>query len=162
MMSQGTWFERATLLFVVLMLMGIGVVMIYSTSAIYALDKFHDNYHFLYRQLVWCVIGLIGFLVTLRVDYHRFAAWSRWMIPSVGLLLVCVLMPPFAHSAGGAKRWVQLGPLSFQVSELAKFTLLVYLADFLSRKPSPTLRSFWKGFVPPVLMLVVFLGLILL
>ena len=84
------------------------------------------------------------------------------MIPAVGLLLICVLVPPFSHAAGGAKRWLQLGPLSFQVSELAKFTLIVYLADFLSRKPLSTLQNFWKGFLPPALMLGVFLGLILL
>lgn len=161
MPAQGARLERSLLLFIVLVLMCIGVVMIYSTSAIFAQDKFHNNYHFLHRQLVWTMLGLVGFLVMLRTDYHILARWSRWILPAALLLLVCVLVPPFSRAAGGAKRWIQLGPLSFQVSEIAKFALIVYMADFLSRKQE-VVRSFWKGFVPPSLTLALFMGLIML
>ncbi len=153
--------ERSVLLLIVLALLCTGVVMIYSTSAVYAQDKYADNYHFLYRQLMWCAFGILGFLFMLRMDYHRMAKASRWLVPLVLVLLVCVLVPPFSRAAGGAKRWIHLGPLSFQVSELAKFTVIAYLADFLARKQDCTC-NFWKGFMPPGLMLCAFLGLIML
>jgi cell division protein FtsW len=166
MMSYGAemhraWVERLILFLVVLVLMCVGVVMIYSTSAIYAQQKFHDDNYFLHRQLIWCLIGLIGFLVTLRLDYHRLAGWSRWILPASFILLIAVFVPPFGRAAGGAQRWVQVGVVGFQASEFAKLALVIYMADFFSRRQD-VVRQFWKGFVPPMLIVLSFLGLILL
>ncbi len=158
---QKTWVERSMLLVVVLALMSVGVVMIYSTSAVFAQEKFNNHYFFLHKQLMWMCIGLAGFLAMLRLDYHLLAKWKYWLLPLALMLLVAALLPHVGRSAGGAKRWVQMGPFSFQASEMAKFALIVYLADFLSRKQD-LVRSFWKGFCPPVMMLGLFLGLILL
>jgi cell division protein FtsW len=134
---------------VVIVLLSIGVVMVYSASAIVAADRFRDPYHFLTKQIFWAVLGCLGLWAALRVDYHRL---ERWMLPLLGVaavLLVLVLVPPFGHAINGARRWIRLGPVSFQPAELAKLALVGFLAWFLARQ-SEEPEDFWRAFLPPL------------
>lgn len=142
----------------VLLLAAFGSVMIFSAGAVFAAKKYGDPFYFLKRELVYGILGLCAFTVALRIDY---GAYRRWAYPLLGvsiLLLVAVLK--VGSRAGGAIRWFRLGPLSFQPGELAKFALALYLATLLARK-AEKVRDFSVGFLPPLLVTGVMMGLLL-
>ena len=137
------------LLAAAVVLLSIGVVMVYSASAIMAADRFRDPYFFLKKQLFWAALGGACLWGALRTDYRRI---ERFMLPLLivaGVLLVLVLIPPFGQSINGTRRWLRFGPVSFQPAELAKLALVVFLATFLARRKDD-LEDLWKGFVPPL------------
>jgi len=144
--------ERLLIFIIVLALLCVGIVMIYSTSAIFADSKFGSNYYFLKRQLIWVTLGLIGFFSFSNIDYHRLRKFGRLGVIVAIVLLVAVFLPYIGRTAGGAKRWVSIGFFSFQPSEIAKYAMILFLADYLDRKQK-TVQLFWKGFVPPCLVL---------
>jgi len=149
------------MLLVLFLILGFGGIMIYSTSAIYAEEAHGDSFFYLKRHLTWIVLGLIGMFLAWKVDYH---IWRRYSKPlffvSVGLLIM-VYMPGIGRSAGGARRWLSLGGFGFQPSELAKLALIIYLSDILTRKQR-WVQEFWKGLVPPLVIIGIMVGLILL
>ena len=136
---------------VVVALMCVGVVMVYSASAIVAADRFHDPFFFLKKQLFWAVLGLGCLWGGMLLDYR----WlERLVMPLLVLsfaLLVLVLVPPFGQSINGTRRWFHLGPASFQPVELAKLSLVLYLASFLTRRQEIIAR-FSEGLLPILLM----------
>ena len=132
-----------------IVLLSFGIVMVYSASAIMATDRFHDPYFFLKKQLIWALLGAIGLLAAVRFDYRRLERWQWPILISAAVLLVLVLVPPFAHPINGTRRWLRLGPASFQPAELAKLALVVYLAAYLARRREG-LADFWRGLVPPL------------
>src|SRR5947209_15127559 len=144
---------------VAVVLLSVGVVMVYSASAIVAGDRFHDPYFFLKRQLCWALLGAAGLWVALRVDYRRL---ERFVLPLLVVsvaLLVLVLIPPIGQAINGTRRWIRLGPVSFQPAELAKLTLVVYLAAFLARRQEE-LHDLRRGVLPPLLVAGAFAALV--
>lgn len=119
------------LLLLVLILIAVGVVMVYSASAILALEKFGSTTFFAKRQAIWAIISLGLIFVLAKVDYHRFEKLSPFILLVSFLLLVAVLFVP---SARGASRWIKLGPVSFQPSELFKYALILFMAYSLSKR----------------------------
>jgi cell division protein FtsW len=134
---------------VVVLLLSLGVVMVYSASAIVAADRFHDPSFFLKKQLFWAVLGTGCLLGALRVDYRRLERWGVPILAAAGVLLVLVLVPPLAQPINGTRRWLRLGPVSFQPAELAKLALVVYLAAHLARA-GQTVADFRRGLLPPL------------
>ncbi len=134
---------------VMVVLLSIGVVMVYSASAIMAADRFHDPYLFLKKQLFWALLGTLGLLAVLRIDYRRLERLQWPILIAAGVLLVLVLVPPFAQPINGTRRWFRLGPVSFQPAELAKLALVIYLAAYLARRHDG-LASFTRGLLPPL------------
>ena len=134
---------------VMVVLLSIGVVMVYSASAIMAADRFHDPYLFLKKQLFWALLGSFCLLTVLRVDYRRLERLQWPILIAAGVLLVLVLVPPFAQPINGTRRWFRLGPVSFQPAELAKLALVIYLAAYLARRHDG-LASFSRGLLPPL------------
>jgi cell division protein FtsW len=132
-----------------LLLMSIGVVMVYSASAIVAAERFRDPYFFLKKQLFWAVIGCGALWAALKLDYRRIERWMLPLLVGATVLLVLVLIPPFGQAINGTRRWFRVGPVSFQPAELAKLALVVFLAGFLARRRE-TLEDFWRGFAPPL------------
>src|SRR5262245_60589832 len=143
-----------------IMLLSIGVVMVYSASAIMATDRFHDPYFFLKKQLAWALLGSVGLLVALRMDYRRLERLHWPILIVAAVLLVLVLVPPFAQPINGTRRGLRLGLVSFQPAELAKLALVVYLAAYLARR-GEGLGHFWRGTVPPLAIAFVFALLVL-
>jgi len=142
----------------VLVLAAFGCVMVFSAGAVFAGKKYGDAFYFLKRELVYAFLGLVGFTVATKIDYR---AYRRLAYPLLGVsvvLLAAVLK--VGSRAGGAIRWFRLGPLSFQPGELAKFALCVYLATLLARK-SEQVRDFSVGFLPPLVVTGVMMGLLL-
>src|SRR5947207_9932730 len=143
------------------MLLSAGVVMVYSASAIVAADRFHDPLFFLKKQLFWAVAGFGGLWLAMRLDYRRLEPLVMPLLVLSFVLLVLVLIPPFGQQINGTWRWFRGGPVSFQPVELAKFSLVLYLAAFLARRQA-LMASFGQGLVPPLLVAGLMAGLTIL
>jgi cell division protein FtsW len=129
-------------------LLVLGALMVYSASFAVAHNEFNDDAYFLVRQLVWDVVGSIALLLAMKISYRRWRSLSLViMVVVIGLLLL-VLIPGFGFRSYGAVRWIKVGPFfQLQPSELAKLAIVLYLADWLARRPA-IVGSFFKGLLP--------------
>jgi cell division protein FtsW len=139
------------LLLTVLALVTCGVVMVYSTSAILAGERFQDPYYFLKRQGLFAGIGLVIMGVMMFFPYSRLKRLAYPLLLLSILILTAVLIPGIGHRAGGSMRWLKFQFFSFQPSEFAKLGLIVFLAYFLTKKEDK-IRSFSFAFLPTVLL----------
>jgi cell division protein FtsW len=118
----------------VVVLTGVGVVMVYSASAIVAHEWFADSAFFLKRQVLWAVLGLVALGLVQRVHYLRLRPLAPVLLAAALAALILVLVPGLGRAAGGARRWLSVGGvLSAQPSEGMKLALVLYLADALDR-----------------------------
>lgn len=152
---------RTSIFSIVAVLVGVGVVMIYSASAIYAYSNMGDSLYYLKRHLIYLVMGLILMFIAMSVDLKHVKRFSKPMLGVSIILLILVLIPHIGKEISGAKRWFKLGPVNFQPSEFAKIAILIYIADFIARKKE-LVKSFIHGYVPAMAVLGVTVGLILL
>jgi cell division protein FtsW len=143
-----------------LVLVSIGVVMVYSASAILAADRFGDPHYFLKRQLFWALLGLGGLWAALAVDYRVLERIALPLLGVAALLLVLVLVPAFGQAINGTRRWLRVGGVSFQPVELAKLAFVIFLARFLGRRGA-AVEGFWGGAVPPAVIGGVLAALVL-
>ncbi len=150
-----------TLFGATLVLSALGLVMVYSASAVYALSSFGSDTHFALRQLGYLAAGLVGMLVAINLDYRVYRRWSRHLLLVALVLLVVVLLPGVGVRVGGAQRWFRLGPMSLQPSELAKVELMLYLATILADEDR-SLKALSTGFVAPLVVVGLAAGLTLL
>ena len=120
-----------SLLLVVLILVGFGLVVLYSTSAYNGQVKFADKAYYLKKQFLATSIGLAAMYAVSKTDYHK---WERLAVPGylVSLILSTAVLF-FGDEYNGSKRWLSLGPVSFQPSEFAKAAVIVLLASVISR-----------------------------
>ncbi len=150
----------ATLSIVTLTLVLVGLVILSSSSAsILTKDHERNTYVWLGRQLMWLAIGLGLMGLSTQFDYNLLRPWGRlFLLLTIGLL-AAVLWSPLGATINGATRWLVIGPLRLQPSELAKLTLVLYLAECWSRR-FEELNSFWRGLVPSFIVVGVVLVLI--
>ncbi|MEZ4528011.1 MAG: putative lipid II flippase FtsW [Desulfobacterales bacterium] len=140
------------ILFPLLFLSGIGIVMVYSASSALALRKFGTDYHFLIRQAVFVLTGLVLLFLCRQIPL-KFLRSFTYPILGISLgLLIGVLIPGLGVSAGGAVRWLKFGTHTFQPAEFARFALVLYLAYSLDKKEE-RIRDFSIGFLPHVMIL---------
>jgi cell division protein FtsW len=125
----------------------LGTLMVYSASFVVAHNEFNDDSYFLVRQLIWIALGGLGALGAVHVDYRRWRALSLPIMFACIGLLVLVLVPGIGASSYGAVRWIRLGPVQVQPSEIAKLAITLYLADWLARR-GPIVGQFFKGLLP--------------
>jgi cell division protein FtsW len=134
---------------VAIVLLSVGVVMVYSASAIVAADRFHDPYFFLKKQVFWALLGAACLWLAIKVDYRRLEGFVLPLLIFTGILLVLVLVSPLGQAINGTRRWIRLGPVSFQPAELAKLALVLYLAAFLAKKRE-VIEDLRRGILPPL------------
>jgi cell division protein FtsW len=146
---------------VVYTLAAFGVVMSYSASAIFAEQVYGDSAHFLLRQLLYLVVGTFFLFAMAMVPTSFWKKNARQMMLLALVMLTLVFIPGIGRSAGGAKRWIWLGPFNFQPVEFAKIMICVYLADYVTRKIKPIQKGSLLVFFPP-LFLVGATGVLLL
>jgi cell division protein FtsW len=149
------------LLIVTITLALVGLVMVFSASAVVAGNRFHDSGYFLKRQLAWLAFGFLLLHLASRVDYIW---WKRLSIPLIGImtvLLVMVLVPSLGVAAKGARRWLRLGPISVQPAELVKLIAVIYLAAYLARKED-RITVLSSGLLPSLIVVGLLSGLVLL
>jgi len=155
--------REAKVLFVaVYLLVSLGIVMTYSASAIYAEEAFKSPTYFLKRQVVYAAIGTIVLFFVAGRDPYLCKEHVREILILSFVLLAVVLIPLFGHEAGGARRWIRLGPINFQPVEISKLAICLYLSDYLSRRIKGIQRGEFSVLWPPVLILVLTCGMILL
>ena len=138
----------------VIVLNVVGLVMILSASSVAALSSYGSSWYFFNRQLLWCLVGALAFIATARMDYHRWRPMAPWILVATVALLALVLMPGIGVQVDGSRRWLGIGDLRMQPSELAKIALLFFGADLLTRRQESMTN--WRAWSP---MLVVLGGL---
>jgi len=149
------------LLVAVLALSAIGLVMVYSSSAILAYERTGDSFYFLKKQAFAAGMGFLALVLALKLGYRRLARLAYPLLLLAVVLMVLVLIPGIGVKAGGAYRWMRLGGFSFQPSEFAKLVWVIYLAYSLAKKREKV-RSFSIGFLPHVLLAGLLVGLCML
>lgn len=123
-----------------------GLIMVYSSSFIYAQERTGDGFSFIKKQLLLAGVGFGALVAATRLDYRR---WAKWAYPVLGFsvaLLILVKIPGIGARVGGAQRWLRLGGFNFQPGELAKFAVILFVAAQLEKK-----RDRLQRFVPGVL-----------
>ena len=139
----------------------VGVLMIYSASSSLS-DRLYGSSLILLRgHLVHLVVGLLAMMMTMRIPYTLWKHWVPFGLALCLVLLVLVLIPGIGHRVAGASRWLRLGPVGFQPSELLKFVLIAHVAFYLTRKQH-VVSEFVRGMVPSLAVMALFLGLVLL
>ncbi len=135
------------LLFVVVALMGVGLVMVYSASSVTSLAQMSDGLYYFKRQLMWVIVGLCAMLLTSGIPYNKLEKISVPLLGIAIVLLAIVLIPGVARDIGGAKRWIRFGSIGFQPSEFAKICFVLYMAHSISARQK-VIRSFLHGMLP--------------
>lgn len=138
-----------TLLTIVMILLVFGLVMIASAGVIYSETRFADSYYFFKHQLIYGVLpGVFVLYLFSKIDYHF---WRKVSVPlfivSV-IFLILVFVPGIGSRIYGASRWIYLGPFSFQPSEMAKLSIIIYLAAWLESRGANRIRDMFEGFLP--------------
>src|SRR3954470_1420112 len=135
-----------TMFTVTLLLVFVGLIMVFSASAVMAKERFGSPYSFVLRQFAWAIAGVIVMFVLMRVDYKNFRrpAVVFSLIGITTLLLISVFFLDRSHNT---HRWFRLGFLSFQPSELAKPAIIIYLAYFLETRTK--MMDDWKHTLLP-------------
>lgn len=152
-----------SLIWVVVALLALGTVMVYSASiALPDNPKFgrYETTHFLTRHLLSIGIAFLCALVAVQVPVSLWEKWSPWLFATTLLLLVLVLIPMIGKGVNGARRWIPLGVMNFQPSELAKLTIAMYAAGYMVRKMDVKEKFF--AAVLPMAVSVGVIGLLLL
>ncbi len=123
-----------------------GVVMVYSASAVIAANQNGNQFHYVIRQGIWTMLGLAAMFVAMRIDY-RILRDARVVFPLLGITIVLLLAVFGFSPTNGARRWIKLKSLRVQPSELAKLSLVIFLARFLERRAGEE-KSFTRTFMP--------------
>ena len=129
---KGTYFDYPSL-FLVLFLAMFGLMMIYSASSYVANNTFGDGAYYLKRQFIFSIMGILGMLVLSRYRYQRFKKFLIFIMIAQFLLLILVMI--IGTTTNGSTRWIYLGPIGFQPSEIAKLSLVIYMAAMCSEHP---------------------------
>jgi len=151
-----------TLLATLFALVVFGLMMIASAGIIYSNTRFGDGYYFFKRQLLFGVLpGLLIFFVVQKIDYHF---WKKFIVPFFFIslvFLVLVFVPGVGVKIYGANRWIDLGSISFQPSEMMKLSLILYLAMWLESKGRKRVKYFFEG-LSPFLVIMGFVGFLIM
>ena len=149
------------LLISVMLLIGIGLVAVYSASSILAEARYGDHYYYLKRQTIFCLFGVMLMILAKNINYLFYRKLVYVLLGSVLLLLVLLLVPGLGIKVGGAQRWIKFGFISLQPSEAAKLSLAVFMAYSMSKNVEH-MGTFLNGLLPHLLMAAIVIALILL
>jgi cell division protein FtsW len=154
-------FSEKAIFFSVLLLAGLGIIMVYSASSGISIQKFNNNFHYLQRQALFCLIsfGVLIFAASFPYKFLRPLSYIIFLTSIV--LLIAVLIPSINIEAGGAHRWISLGSITFQPAEFAKLALIIFLSYSLSKKQE-LITSYTIGFFPHLIIFGLFAILILI
>lgn len=142
---------------IVIGLVTIGLVMLFSATYPYAFSKFNDSYYYTKRQFIFVVAGIILMLLISKMNYRIIQKFVYWLFGVTVVLLIVVL---FHHTNfQDFRRWIPIGPFTFQPSDLAKFTVIVVLADYIS-KNYKKMKHLLEGTVYPLIIIAIFCILI--
>lgn len=153
--SVDRWLFTVTMLLVFL-----GLVMVFSASAVMARERFGSPYAFLFKQLIWAGAGLIAMVVSMRIDYRRYKH-PAVVFSFLGITTLLLISVFFLDRSHNTHRWIHAGGFSFQPSELAKPVLILFLAYFLEPR-AKSMDDLRNTLMPAAIPIVALLGLIVL
>jgi cell division protein FtsW len=148
------------LFFATLLLVGASVVMVYSASAVLAMERYQQPYLFLFKQASWAALGTFLLFITMRIDYRNYQE-PAVVATALGVVMVSLVIVLFAAPINGTRRWFALGGIGVQPSELAKLAAILFTAAFLARRMD-RIDDLSYGLVPISLVIGGLVGLILL
>ena len=138
---------------IIIILLSLGIVMVLSASAPSAIAESGNSYSYVIKQLKAAILGIILMLIISKIDYRIYKKFYKAIYWISVLILLLVLIPGLGSSSNGATRWIDLKFIQFQPSELTKIGLIVFYAGYLADHKSE-LKSFWKGFVKPLIYIL--------
>jgi len=144
-----------------ILILTIGIVMVYSASAVLAFHQYGDWFYYLKRQLLFAALGIVAMYVTMNTDYWIWKKYANIIVLVCFALLVLVLIPGVGVIRGGARSWLGIGSFGIQPSEFMKMGLIVFLAKYLSDRQG-VMTSFTKGLLPPLGLIGLAFGFIML
>jgi cell division protein FtsW len=150
-----------TLLITILILLALGVAMVFSASSISSQLKFQDKYYFLKSQGAYAILSIVVMFVLSKINYKILGKVAPLMIVVSMVLLLLVFVPGIGLRLNGALRWIKIGPMTVQPSEIAKFAMILFMAKSISNKKDK-IRSFTQGVVPYIILMGIFCFLIIL
>ena len=150
-----------TLFISVILLSLFGLLMIYSSSSIWAEYKFNDSLHYLKYQSFFFILGLMLMIFISKIDYRLYYKYSNKILLISFILLILVLIPGIGSIRNGSRSWFGIGPLGIQPSEAAKISLIIFTSKYLSLNEK-YIKYFFKGVVPILIITCLFFGLIML
>jgi cell division protein FtsW len=142
-------------------LLAVGLIMVYSASAVWADYKFNDSFFFAKRQMLFAGVGIIAMFFIMNIDYWTWRTWAKVIVIVCFVLLILVLIPGIGNVRNGSRSWIGVGAFSVQPSEFMKIAMIAFLAKFLSenQKAITTLKG---GLFPSLGLVFVAFGLIML
>ncbi|WLR43624.1 stage V sporulation protein E [Bacillus carboniphilus] len=149
------------LIIITLLLLTVGLIMVYSASAVWADFNFDDSFYFFKRQLLFASVGVIAMFFIMNVDYWTWRSWSTALILVCFLLLILVLIPGIGMERNGSRSWIGVGAFSIQPSEFMKLAMIAFLAKYLSENQKK-ITSFKKGLTPALSFVFLAFAMIML
>ncbi|WAA10634.1 stage V sporulation protein E [Fervidibacillus albus] len=149
------------LLILIFSLLALGLIMVYSASAIWADYNFDDSFYFFKRQLLFAGLGIFAMFFTMKIDYWTWRTWAKVLVILCFILLIAVLIPGVGNVRNGSRSWIGIGAFSIQPSEFMKLGMIIFLARFLSTHQK-NITSFKRGLLPSLSIVLFAFGLIML
>lgn len=149
------------LLAAIILILTIGLMMVYSASAVLAFHEFGDKFYFLKRQAIFAGLGLLSMFFMMRVNYSVWKKWAPTLLIICFVLLVLVLIPGIGVVRGGARSWLGISSFGIQPSEFMKLAMIIFLAKWLSTEQQK-ITQFTKGLLPPLGLVFLAFGIIML
>ncbi|MEK3746989.1 putative lipid II flippase FtsW [Paenibacillus sp. FSL E2-8871] len=149
------------LLILTLLLVGFGLVMVFSASSSLTLasSKFsNDPLFFMKRQMIWIVLGIVVMFTAMNIHYSKF---KKWYVPIFIITIILLLFVAFSERINGAKSWLSIGTLGIQPTELAKISIILYLSALITKK-GERFRDFRTGYIPVMVIVGIVAGLIMM
>lgn len=148
---------------IVVILLVLGILILASVSASFSQERFGNTYYFLNRQVLWLILGIILAFLVFKIKLDFLKKWAPILLLINLVFLAMVFLPKIGAGAGGAARWLNLGPISFQPSEFLKLTFILYLAAWLNSRtsqPKSGLKQTETNFSQTLLAFSIVIGLI--
>lgn len=149
------------LLGAILALLGIGFIMVYSSSAVRGFIQYDDPFHYLKMEIMWVTMGLVAMFFAMRIDLRWVRQFAKPALLVAIALLIAVKIPGVGRTVNGADRWIGLGPMSIQPSEVIKLSMVLMMSHVLAIN-SHNIESFRKGVLPILALMGLIAGLIML
>jgi cell division protein FtsW len=145
----------------IFILAGIGIAMIYSASAVYALNTFGDSFYFLKRQVAWACIGFAALFIFQAIDYHIYTKYTKILLLISFLVLILLLIPGIGHGTKGSVRWFRISEVTIQPAEFIKVFMVIYLVKVFSSEGNEKLNRIFQLLIPMIVVFAIFLLIML-
>ncbi|GAA0294265.1 cell division protein FtsW [Gracilibacillus halotolerans] len=149
------------LFFSIIIILSIGTLMVFSASSIWAEYKFNDSFYFVKRQLLFAGVGVVLMLFIANIPYYKWLSYRNIIFIVCVVLLIAVLIPGVGLVRGGARSWIGVGAFSIQPAEFIKLAMILFLTGFLVKHQNK-IQQFKQGFLPPLAIIFLLFGLIML